>query len=95
MNRSAALDVGLEDLLSWARQEQGADLPPRTADALLTLLALRGADRRSGLPEPTPPLVTEVLRDDLPAFADLAPRSSTRSPPWSPRSPTGCAPRAA
>ncbi|WP_236244382.1 hypothetical protein [Streptomyces sp. CC210A] len=73
MNRSAALDVGREDLLSWARQEQGADLPPRTADAVLTLLALRGADRRSGLPEPTPPLVAEVLRDDLPAVADLAP----------------------
>ncbi|KUJ64935.1 hypothetical protein ACZ90_53450 [Streptomyces albus subsp. albus] len=73
MNPSAALNVGLEDFLSWARQEQGADLPWRTADAVLTLLALRGADRRRELPEPTPQLIAQVLQVDLPALFDPTP----------------------
>jgi hypothetical protein len=40
----------------------------RAVDAVLGLLALRGADRASGVPEPTPELVRLVLVEDLPAF---------------------------
>ncbi|MFD5426591.1 hypothetical protein [Streptomyces sp. NPDC127084] len=61
-----ALNTGLDDLLAWARQERGADLPARPTDAVLALLALRGADRRAGVPEPTPELLRGVLLEDLP-----------------------------
>ncbi|WP_418959888.1 hypothetical protein [Streptomyces tritici] len=40
----------------------------RAADAVLGLLALRGAERRSGLPEPTPELARRVLVEDLPRY---------------------------
>ncbi|WP_240136132.1 hypothetical protein [Streptomyces sp. MUM 178J] len=68
MTQSAALNVGLQDFLSWAEQERGTALPARTADAVLTLLALRGADRRAGVPEPTPQLLKQVLHDDAPVL---------------------------
>ncbi|WOX21235.1 hypothetical protein [Streptomyces solicathayae] len=45
----------------------------RAADAVLGLLALRGADRRSGLPEPTVELVRHVLVEDLPRFVYATP----------------------
>ncbi|MEU8520093.1 hypothetical protein [Streptomyces sp. NPDC048577] len=45
----------------------------RAADAVLGLLALRGADRRSGLPEPTVELVRHLLVEDVPAFVYAAP----------------------
>ncbi|MFE7773290.1 hypothetical protein ACFU5O_05220 [Streptomyces sp. NPDC057445] len=64
--RTSALNTGLGDFLAWAEAERGAVLPPRPADAVLTLLALRGADRRAGVPEPTPELVRRVLFEDLP-----------------------------
>ncbi|UYQ65308.1 hypothetical protein [Streptomyces peucetius] len=66
MTRTNALNTGRDDLLAWARRERGVALPVRPADALLTMLALRGADRRAGVPEPTPQLLRQVLREDLP-----------------------------
>ncbi|MGW0121994.1 hypothetical protein [Streptomyces sp. NPDC003327] len=45
----------------------------RAAETVLGLLALRGADRASGMPEPTPALVRQLLVEDLPAFVYAAP----------------------
>lgn len=45
----------------------------RAAEVVLGLLALRGADRASGVPEPTPELVRRLLVEDLPAFVYVAP----------------------
>ncbi|WP_267242098.1 hypothetical protein [Streptomyces sp. PR69] len=70
---AAALNVGLQGFLSWAEQERGAAPPARTADAVLTLLALRGADRRAGVPEPTSQLLRQVLLDDLPVLLAATP----------------------
>ncbi|MET9435004.1 hypothetical protein [Streptomyces sp. NPDC006551] len=49
--------------------------PPsvRAADAVLSLLALRGADRRSGMPEPTVGFVRHLLVEDAPAFVYATP----------------------
>lgn len=52
----------------------------RAADAVLSLLALRGADRASGLPEPTPGLVRRLLVEDLPAFVCAAPEELAAYP---------------
>lgn len=63
------LNTGLDDFLAWAETRQGGGaLPARPADAVLTLLALRGADRRAGVPEPTPQLLHRVLHEDLPVL---------------------------
>ncbi|MFE6226985.1 hypothetical protein [Streptomyces sp. NPDC057854] len=45
----------------------------RAAEAVLGLLALRGADRTGGLPEPDPRLVRQLLVEDLPAFVYAPP----------------------
>ncbi|MDV9192747.1 hypothetical protein R6L23_31830, partial [Streptomyces sp. SR27] len=45
----------------------------RAAEAVLGLLALRGADRGSGVPEPTPGLVRQLLVEDLPIFVYAPP----------------------
>nr|WP_277349176.1 MULTISPECIES: hypothetical protein [unclassified Streptomyces] len=45
----------------------------RAAEVVLGLLALRGADRGSGVPEPTPELVRRLLVEDLPAFVYVPP----------------------
>ncbi|MER7111730.1 hypothetical protein [Streptomyces sp. NPDC000229] len=70
--RTPALNTGLDDFLGWADKEREArgqaPLPARTADAVLTLLALRGADRRTGVPEPTARLLGPVLHEDLPVL---------------------------
>ncbi|MEE1753832.1 hypothetical protein [Streptomyces sp. SP18CS02] len=66
--RTTALHTGLDDFLAWAQKERGVTLPVRPADAVLTLLALRGADRRAGVPEPTPQLLRQVLHEDLPVL---------------------------
>lgn len=52
----------------------------RAADAVLSLLALRGADRGTGLPEPTPALVRRLLVEDLPAFVCAAPEELAAYP---------------
>ncbi|MFJ8078267.1 hypothetical protein ACIQ7Q_31130 [Streptomyces sp. NPDC096176] len=66
MTRTNALNTGRDDFLTWATEERGVALPARTTDAVLTMLALRGADRRAGVPEPTPALLRQVLHEDLP-----------------------------
>ncbi|QEV09648.1 hypothetical protein [Streptomyces prasinus] len=66
MTRTNALNTGRDDFLSWATGERGVALPARLTDAVLTMLALRGADRRAGVPEPTPGLLRQVLHEDLP-----------------------------
>ncbi|WP_432247209.1 hypothetical protein ACRAR1_03755 [Streptomyces sanyensis] len=69
MTRTTSLNTGLDDFLAWAAAREGAPaLPERPADAVLCLLALRGADRRAGVPEPTPELVARVLGEDLPGL---------------------------
>ncbi|MEU0271990.1 hypothetical protein [Streptomyces sp. NPDC006307] len=73
MTRTTALNTGRDDFLSWAETEQGVTLPLRPADAVLTLLALRGADRRAGVPEPTPQLLRHVLHEDLPVLLHATP----------------------
>ncbi|MEF9886207.1 hypothetical protein [Streptomyces sp. P9-A4] len=45
----------------------------RAAEVVLGLLALRGADRGSGVPEPTPGLVRQLLVEDLPIFVYAPP----------------------
>ncbi|EFH30776.1 conserved hypothetical protein, partial [Streptomyces pristinaespiralis ATCC 25486] len=60
------MNTGRDDFLTWVSRERGAALPVRTTDAVLTMLALRGAERRAGVPEPTPQLVRQVLHEDLP-----------------------------
>ncbi|BAU87037.1 hypothetical protein SLA_6168 [Streptomyces laurentii] len=52
----------------------------RAVDAVLGLLALRGADRASGVPEPTPELVRLVLVEDLPAFVWAEPAERAAYP---------------
>jgi hypothetical protein len=63
----ALLRTGLDDFLTWAR-DQDETLEPRAADAVLALLALRGARRRADFPEPTPALLRPLLHEDLPAY---------------------------
>ncbi|WP_435186881.1 hypothetical protein [Streptomyces sp. bgisy126] len=45
----------------------------RAAEAVLGLLALRGADRGTGVPEPTPELTRQLLVEDLPTFVHVPP----------------------
>ncbi|MFD3946775.1 hypothetical protein [Streptomyces sp. NPDC058579] len=52
----------------------------RAADAVLALLALRGADRRSGLPEPSVELVRRLLVEDAPAFVYATPEELAAYP---------------
>ncbi|MBT2443700.1 hypothetical protein J7E93_27110 [Streptomyces sp. ISL-36] len=52
----------------------------RAADAVLGLLSLRGADRRSGLPEPTVGLVRRLLVEDAPAFVYATPEELAAYP---------------
>lgn len=66
MTRTNALNTGRDEFLTWATRERGVALPARTTDAVLTMLALHGADRRAGVPEPAPQLLRRVLLEDLP-----------------------------
>ncbi|MCX2184614.1 hypothetical protein KV205_29405 [Streptomyces sp. SKN60] len=65
-------NTGLDAFLAAHPEFRGPGAA-RAADAVLGLLALRGADRTSGLPEPTPALVRRLLVEDLPAFVGAAP----------------------
>ncbi|AWK12011.1 hypothetical protein SSP531S_04880 [Streptomyces spongiicola] len=80
MTRTTALNTGLDAFLAWAQRERRTVLPPRPADAVLTLLALRGADRRAGVPEPTPGLVRRVLAEDLPLLLWASPDEAAAVP---------------
>ncbi|MGW2558659.1 hypothetical protein ACWCXB_05300 [Streptomyces sp. NPDC001514] len=76
----AALNTGLDDFLAWAETERGAAPPARPADAVLTFLALRGADGRAGVPEPTPQLLIRVLLEDLPGLLWATPEERAAMP---------------
>jgi hypothetical protein len=80
VTRTTALNTGLDAFLAWAETERKTALPPRPADAVLTLLALHGADRRAGVPEPTPELVRRVLVEDLPLLLWASPDEAAAVP---------------
>ncbi|RNL73360.1 hypothetical protein [Streptomyces sp. I6] len=80
MTRTTAPNTGLDAFLAWAESERRTALPPRPADAVLTLLALHGADRRAGVPEPTPELVRRVLVEDLPLLLWASPDEAAAVP---------------
>ncbi|MFB7514810.1 hypothetical protein [Streptomyces sp. NPDC056144] len=65
-------NTGLDGFLDGA-DERGDPAFARAAEAVLGLLALRGADRASGVPEPTPELVRHLLVEDLPTFVYAPP----------------------
>lgn len=66
------LDLDAAPLLAWASRH-GDRLDQHAADAVVGVLALSGARRRTGLPEPAPELVEEVLLAILPLFVSATP----------------------
>ena len=66
-----SLDLDIAPLLAWT-DRRGEQLDRRAAEAVVGLLALSGARRRTGLPEPTPELAEELLLSILPLFASAA-----------------------
>ncbi|MFF2777629.1 hypothetical protein ACFVU3_22280 [Streptomyces sp. NPDC058052] len=75
MAETVLTNTGLDQFLALldGRPEHRDPAFARAADAVLGLLALRGADRASGLPEPAPELVRQLLVEDLPAFVYAPP----------------------
>lgn len=67
MNTATPLLLDLDSFLARA-EERGAPLDARAAEAVLGLLALGGARRRTGLPEPTEELAEELLHILLPLY---------------------------
>ncbi|HWM95648.1 MAG TPA: hypothetical protein VNO54_01205, partial [Streptosporangiaceae bacterium] len=65
-------NLGTAPLLGWASQH-GDPLDPRAAQAVVGLLALSGARRRTGLPEPAPELVKELMLVLLPLYVSAIP----------------------
>ena len=65
----ARFSLDAAPLLDWASR-QGDALDQRAAEAVVGLLALSGARRRTGLPEPAPELVKELML--LPAVPVLS-----------------------
>ncbi|MGI5518614.1 hypothetical protein [Streptomyces sp. CA-106131] len=61
------LRLDLASFLAWA-ERRGTALDARAAEAVLGLLALSGARRRPGVPEPTEELVEELLHTLLPLY---------------------------
>ncbi|MGA5067762.1 hypothetical protein ACPB9E_28970 [Streptomyces exfoliatus] len=72
MAETVLTNTGLDSFLDGA-PERRDPVFVRAAEAVLGLLALRGADRGSGVPEPTPALVRQLLVEDLPTFVYAAP----------------------
>ncbi|WP_189601315.1 MULTISPECIES: hypothetical protein [Streptomyces] len=72
MAATVLTNTGLDTFLQGTPESRDASYA-RAADAVLGLLSLRGADRRSGLPEPSVDLVRHVLVEDLPAFVYATP----------------------
>lgn len=68
-------NTGLDSFLDGAPEHRDPAFA-RAAEAVLGLLALRGADRATGVPEPTPGLVRQLLVEDLPTFVYAPPASS-------------------
>ncbi|MCY0957633.1 hypothetical protein [Streptomyces sp. H27-H5] len=67
MNTATPLLLDLDSFLARA-EERGAPLDARAAEAVLGLLALGEARRRTGLPEPTEELAEELLHILLPLY---------------------------
>ncbi|MEV7374116.1 hypothetical protein AB0O51_24970 [Streptomyces sp. NPDC090301] len=74
MAETVLTNTGLDSFLDGAPERRDPDFV-RAAEAVLGLLALRGADRESGVPEPTPGLVRQLLVEDLPTFVYAPPRA--------------------
>ncbi|MFJ5142850.1 hypothetical protein [Streptomyces sp. NPDC088707] len=72
MAETVLTNTGLDSFLDGAPERRDPDFV-RAAEAVLGLLALRGADRESGVPEPTPGLVRQLLVEDLPTFVYVPP----------------------
>ncbi|MFI8826150.1 hypothetical protein [Streptomyces sp. NPDC053431] len=72
-------NTGLDAFLAASPEFRGPGAF-RAADAVLSLLALRGADRGAGVPEPTPALVKRLLVEDLPAFVGATPEELSLYP---------------
>ncbi|GHB11211.1 hypothetical protein ACIQRS_06690 [Streptomyces termitum] len=75
MAESVLTNTGLDRFLALLDGGPGHRDPAflRAAEVVLGLLALRGADRASGLPAPEPRLVRQLLVEDLPAFVYVPP----------------------
>ncbi|MCX4984385.1 hypothetical protein [Streptomyces sp. NBC_00572] len=72
MAETVLTNTGLDGFLDGT-SERRDPVFVRAAEAVLGLLALRGADRESGVPEPTPGLVRQLLVEDLPTFVYAPP----------------------
>jgi hypothetical protein len=68
----APLSLDTAPLLDWAGRH-GDPLDPRAAEAVVGLLALSEARRRTGLPEPAPELVKELMLVLLPLYVSAIP----------------------
>lgn len=72
VNSTAPFDLNLAPLLGWGSRH-GDPLDPRSAEAVVGLLALSGARRRTGLPEPAAELVKELMLVLLPLYVSAIP----------------------
>ncbi|MFE0642751.1 hypothetical protein ACFW2Y_14210 [Streptomyces sp. NPDC058877] len=72
MAETVLTNIGLDSLLDGASEHRDPAFV-RAAEVVLGLLALRGADRTTGVPEPTPGLVRQLLVEDLPTFVYAPP----------------------
>jgi hypothetical protein len=72
VNSIAPFNLDLAPLLEWASRH-GDPLEPRAAEAVVGLLALSGARRRTGLPEPVAELVKELMLVLLPLYVSAVP----------------------
>ncbi|KQX56985.1 MULTISPECIES: hypothetical protein [unclassified Streptomyces] len=72
MAETVLTNTGLDSFLDGTAERRDPVFV-RAAEAVLGLLALRGADRGSGVPEPTPGLVRRLLVEDLPTFVYAPP----------------------
>lgn len=68
----APFNLDLAPLLDWDGRH-GDLLQPRAAEAVVGLLALSGARRRTGLPEPSAELVKELMLVLLPLYVSVIP----------------------
>jgi hypothetical protein len=75
----APLNLDAALLLDWASRH-GDSLDPRAAEAVLGLLALSGARRRTSLPEPTLELVEKLMLTVLPLYVSAGPAELTGFP---------------
>ncbi len=72
VNSMAPFNLDLAPLLDWGSRH-GDPLDGRAAEAVVGLLALSGARRRTGLPEPAAELVKELMLVLLPLYVSVIP----------------------